>query len=381
MDIKISENLKRLRITREVTQERLAEYLGVTTQSVSKWERGDNYPDIAQLPAIAAFFDVTVDDLLGTAEFRSAKRVEDALEREHYLNTHDSVGDIHAEILEMWRDIAHELPNNHKAQLQYSYKLEHTNSTEDMLKSAALLEGVLATSTDDETRYTALSRLCIIYGRLGDIDKAKSYAMRLPEAHMSRDWLLELIVEPQLAAYCRQFGEADKIKDALDPAVLEAELIQPHYDAFRAYMLRTWNALTLLRDMKRRLGLEREGEYIELLHMEYQLNAIARLGKANPLDDAPLYYQLALEYVATDADKALECLETYVELFTQKHTTTNVAHVSRYNEETTETRFIDVPMRKLLAESHTQDAAFDPIREHPRFVAAFKRLWDGESEV
>ena len=56
MTIYLSENIKRLRRENNLTQETLAEFLGVTFQSVSNWERGESYPDITILPEIASFF-------------------------------------------------------------------------------------------------------------------------------------------------------------------------------------------------------------------------------------------------------------------------------------------------------------------------------------
>lgn len=61
MNIYLGENIKRLRRERDITQETLAEFLGVTFQSISKWERGESYPDITLLPAIAGFFNVSID--------------------------------------------------------------------------------------------------------------------------------------------------------------------------------------------------------------------------------------------------------------------------------------------------------------------------------
>ena len=49
----LSENLKKYRILKNLTQEDVAGYLGITPQSVSKWERGESYPDITLLPALA----------------------------------------------------------------------------------------------------------------------------------------------------------------------------------------------------------------------------------------------------------------------------------------------------------------------------------------
>ena len=50
-----------------LTQDALAEQLGVTAQAVSKWENNQSYPDITMLPKLAAFFNTTTDELLGIA--------------------------------------------------------------------------------------------------------------------------------------------------------------------------------------------------------------------------------------------------------------------------------------------------------------------------
>lgn len=63
--LKLSENILHLRHMKRVTQEELADFVGVTKASVSKWETRQSMPDILLLPRLASFFDVTVDELLG----------------------------------------------------------------------------------------------------------------------------------------------------------------------------------------------------------------------------------------------------------------------------------------------------------------------------
>lgn len=48
-----------------LTQEELADYLGVSKPAVSKWESGQSYPDIMLLPVLASYFNTSVDELLG----------------------------------------------------------------------------------------------------------------------------------------------------------------------------------------------------------------------------------------------------------------------------------------------------------------------------
>ena len=63
MAFNIGGNIKKLRVEKGVTQEQLAERLSITYQSVSKWENGITSPDLYLLPAIADFFEITIDEL------------------------------------------------------------------------------------------------------------------------------------------------------------------------------------------------------------------------------------------------------------------------------------------------------------------------------
>ncbi len=58
-----SKNLRRLRLAKNLTQEQAAAALGVSAQSVSRWECGTTLPDVTMLPAIARLYCVTIDDL------------------------------------------------------------------------------------------------------------------------------------------------------------------------------------------------------------------------------------------------------------------------------------------------------------------------------
>ena len=64
MKLYIGEQLKALRKEKQITQEVLADVLGVSYQSVSRWELGVCYPDMELLPSIANYFGVTIDRLL-----------------------------------------------------------------------------------------------------------------------------------------------------------------------------------------------------------------------------------------------------------------------------------------------------------------------------
>lgn len=76
MNIYIGENIKRLRHEKNITQEALSDILSISPQSVSKWEREESFPDITMLPAIANYFGVTIDALLGNDKILTEERIQ-----------------------------------------------------------------------------------------------------------------------------------------------------------------------------------------------------------------------------------------------------------------------------------------------------------------
>ncbi|WP_336785009.1 helix-turn-helix transcriptional regulator [Paenibacillus sp. MMO-177] len=64
MKLNIGSKIINMRKEKSVTQEQLANAVGVSIAAVSKWENGNTYPDITLLPEIASFFNVSVDALL-----------------------------------------------------------------------------------------------------------------------------------------------------------------------------------------------------------------------------------------------------------------------------------------------------------------------------
>lgn len=63
-EMNIADVIAKKRKEKGITQDELANYIGVSKASVSKWETGQNYPDVAFLPQLAAYFNITIDDLL-----------------------------------------------------------------------------------------------------------------------------------------------------------------------------------------------------------------------------------------------------------------------------------------------------------------------------
>ena len=68
MKLTIGTNIRELRRKHHITQEQLADKLGVSYQSVSRWENDTCYPDMELLPALSRIFSVSIDHLLGVSE-------------------------------------------------------------------------------------------------------------------------------------------------------------------------------------------------------------------------------------------------------------------------------------------------------------------------
>ena len=76
---KIGAFLKDLRREKEITQEQLAEELGVSGRTISRWETGNNMPDISLLVEIAEYFDVSISEII-KGERKSEDMKEEAKE-------------------------------------------------------------------------------------------------------------------------------------------------------------------------------------------------------------------------------------------------------------------------------------------------------------
>ncbi|MED1602646.1 helix-turn-helix transcriptional regulator [Alkalihalophilus marmarensis] len=73
--MEFKDRLKYCRKERKVTQEKLAEKLGIKRPTYAKYETGENQPDIAMLNKLADFFDVSTDYLLGRTDIRDTSNI------------------------------------------------------------------------------------------------------------------------------------------------------------------------------------------------------------------------------------------------------------------------------------------------------------------
>lgn len=88
-NMNFGKKLKELRLQKAVTQEQMAERLGVSPQAVSKWENDINLPDIQLLPEISIYFGVTIDELFDITDEGNFERIENMLYKEAETSIED----------------------------------------------------------------------------------------------------------------------------------------------------------------------------------------------------------------------------------------------------------------------------------------------------
>ena len=118
MNIKISENIKRLRREKRITQEELALIFNVTPAAVSKWENNETYPDITLLFPLSHFFGVTIDELMGYDYMLVEEEIKKAKEEIHNAWYVDNDWDKAKELV-----VAARLnyPNDYEIMVQYLF--------------------------------------------------------------------------------------------------------------------------------------------------------------------------------------------------------------------------------------------------------------------
>lgn len=167
MTIYLGENIKRLRRERDLTQEALAEFLGVTFQSVSNWERGESYPDITLLPEIAGFFKVSLEELLGVNKAEDEAKIVKELEA--YDNLTDK--ELKQEII---CNLKNNYPNDFRILLRYMTCLVHFNeqTPDNVAKIISIYENIKQNCNNDKIRISAKRHIAELYRGLIDNEKS-----------------------------------------------------------------------------------------------------------------------------------------------------------------------------------------------------------------
>lgn len=176
--IKLGEKIKALRKEKNISQEVLAEYLGVTFQAVSKWENSISMPDVTLIPPIAAFFGVSTDELFDFNIYTVEKNVE-IIVKEHskYYDT-DKV-----KCEQVLRDGLKKYPGNDvllNCLLGVIPVPERSGEVIDLCK--ALIEG----TRYDDVKYDAYRIMAKAYKACGEYALAQAAVENIPEIYFTK---------------------------------------------------------------------------------------------------------------------------------------------------------------------------------------------------
>ena len=191
MNINLAEQLKALRKEKNISQEKLAAYLGISYQAISKWENGNAYPDIQLLPDIARFFGITIDELL-----QVEKLDEQALLEEYVLKAETLFrnGEDMEKILTLWKAAYQKMPNN----IQVKEFLMSTYFDADRVKySTEIIELGMEIYNSDANMYhkgQAIREVARTYAELGDLLKAEQWVLKATQINHCQEVLFSEIL-------------------------------------------------------------------------------------------------------------------------------------------------------------------------------------------
>ena len=178
----IGSTIKRLRREKDLTQEQLAEYLGITSRAISQWECDKTAPDISQLPLLCNIFEVSSDELLGIDVLNKNKQI-DELYNEMYQTAADGN---QTKAIELAERALMRFPSSYKLMDFYANEIflyNHTfpDEVQENYQNKAVfyIEKILNECTDWEIRNNCLSMACLWFPKIGRTSEAEKLAKTL----------------------------------------------------------------------------------------------------------------------------------------------------------------------------------------------------------
>ena len=203
--IKLGEKIKELRKKKGISQEVLANHLGVSFQAVSKWETEVTMPDVILIPAIASFFGVSTDELFDFNIYEIERNVNKIVdEHRKYFNT-----DI-AKSEQILREGLKKYPGNDTLlNCLINILTEMKRYSEVISLAKSLIEGTRC----EEIRLDAYRILAEAYKFMGEYELCKDAINNIPEIYFSNLYVKAYLLDG---------------KDKLEASIKEASVCFEH---------------------------------------------------------------------------------------------------------------------------------------------------------
>ena len=187
MNIRIGEKIRNLRKSKNISQEVLANYLGISFQAVSKWEKGETLPDVMLIPAIACFFEVSTDELFDFNRLETEQKV---------LNL---CGEIAAwryerpeEAEKAYRDLLRQYPGNDIVMANLLYVLQNLHKHDETI---TMCKTVMAGTKYDDIRFDAARIMAETYKEMDEYALCKQAIDLIPEFYFTHREVKALLLE------------------------------------------------------------------------------------------------------------------------------------------------------------------------------------------
>lgn len=185
MNLKLGDKIRTLRKTKNISQEVLAQYLGVSFQAVSKWENEDCLPDVTMIPAIAAFFEISTDELFDFNRMETERKVQHAcwdIAQYRYSDPVKAEKDL--------RDLLRQYPGNEIVLNNLIYSLQINKHYDEVID---ICKALIESAKEPDCKYDAARILAETYKELGEYALCKEAIDIIPEfffSHLEEQALL-----------------------------------------------------------------------------------------------------------------------------------------------------------------------------------------------
>lgn len=178
MEIKIGSKIKELRKKQRITQEQLAEKIGVSFQAVSKWENDIALPDITLIPVLANYFGVSTDEVLCYDSTEKENEIKNLVDKSYEFRETDP---------EEGRRILEEglkkYPDNDILLNNMLYVINYSEKPDETI---ALASRLIDKTNNNEVKYDALRFLAYAYNAKGDTESAVKALEQIPEIYFTK---------------------------------------------------------------------------------------------------------------------------------------------------------------------------------------------------
>lgn len=192
MNIRLGDKIRSLRKEKNISQEVLAQYLGISFQAVSKWENGTAMPDVFLIPAIASFFGVSTDELFDYNRLENNRKVKEICDRAFSFRFSDP-----EKSEAILREGLKQFPGNDIILNNLLCVMKAPERAEEII---TICKTLITGTRDDAVKYDALRILADTYHEIGQQALVEPTLEEIPEIYFTKLQQMAALLEGEKAA-------------------------------------------------------------------------------------------------------------------------------------------------------------------------------------